>query len=93
MSAQAAATFTQAMTRTDDPNALGSLALGLSAVLARLDAKEAARVSAQAAATLTQAMNKTNVPFMYSGIWGSPVGGVGPSGTQGSRRHAHAGHE
>ena len=56
---EAAATLTQAMTRTKDPGALGELAQGLSDVAPRLEPKEAARVSAQVAATLTQAMTKT----------------------------------
>ena len=51
-----ALTLLQALTRTNDPSALGSLARGLSAVAARLEPKGAA----EAAATLTQAMTKTN---------------------------------
>ena len=58
--AEAAATLTEAMTKTNDPNALRNLAQGLSAVSGRLEPKEAARVSAQAAAAFTQAMTKTN---------------------------------
>jgi hypothetical protein len=59
---QAAASLMQAMTKTNDPGALLVLAEGLAAVAARLDAKEAARVSAEAAATLTQAITKTGNP-------------------------------
>jgi serine/threonine-protein kinase len=58
--AEAAATLTEAMAKTNDPGSLSSLAKALSALAARLEAKEAARVSAEAAATLTQAMAKTN---------------------------------
>ena len=50
------------MAKTNDPNALQYLARGLSALAARLEPGEAARVSAAAAATLTQAMAKTNDP-------------------------------
>jgi hypothetical protein len=48
------------MAKTNDPNALSTLARGLLVVADRLEAKEAARVCAAAAATLTQAMTKTN---------------------------------
>jgi hypothetical protein len=47
------------MKDTQDPDALPSLAQGLSVVCARLEPQEAARAAAQAAATLTQAMKDT----------------------------------
>ena len=65
---QAIATLTQAMTKTNDPNALQFLAQGMSAGAARLEPKEAA----EGAATLTQAMTKTTDPnalqFLAQGL-------------------------
>jgi hypothetical protein len=46
------------MARTTDPNELSRLAIGLSALAARLEPKEAARLRALATATLTHAMAK-----------------------------------
>jgi hypothetical protein len=66
--AAAAATLTQAMSKTNNPNALYSLASVLSTVATRLEAKEAARVCAAAAATLTQAMSKTNDALALSDL-------------------------
>jgi hypothetical protein len=56
---EAATAITQAMSRTTNYQALAQLALGLSAVSARLGSKEAAAVCGQAAATLSQAMTRT----------------------------------
>jgi hypothetical protein len=50
------------MAKTENRNALGELARGLSAVAARLEPKQAAVVCGQAAATLTQVMAKTTNP-------------------------------
>jgi len=55
--------LTRAITDARDPRALDSLAGGLSAVVARLDAKDAATVAAQAATTLVQAMKGTKEPL------------------------------
>jgi hypothetical protein len=57
--ARAAATHSQAMTRTNDPYALYYLVQGLSAVASRLESREAAT----AAATLSQAMTGTTDPY------------------------------
>ena len=80
------------MSKTTDPNALRSLAQGLSAVAARLDPKEAA----EAAATLTQAMSKTTDPIAMKLSGGGPIGGSGPPGSEGGRRgrrRPHPGHD
>jgi hypothetical protein len=47
------------MSKTTDVNALNQLAQGLSALVVRLEPKEATRISAEAAAVLIQAMSKT----------------------------------
>jgi hypothetical protein len=56
---EAAATLSQALTKTTDPHQLQQLAAGLSAVSTRMEPKEAAAVCGQAAATLSQALTKT----------------------------------
>ena len=94
---QAAATLTQAMTKTTDPAALQYLAQGLSAVAARLEPKEAARVSAAAAATLTQAIPRRPTP-MPSSIWRRACRNWRPAWnprrrpSSASRHHARPGH-
>ncbi|SRR5579872_645208 len=55
VAAEAAATLTQAMTKTTDPNALKALLEGLSVVVARMEPKEAATM-------LVQAVTKTTEP-------------------------------
>ncbi len=55
-----AAVLAQAMSKTTDANALDQLAAGLSVLTARLEARDAARLSAGPAVVLTQAMCKTN---------------------------------
>ncbi len=57
--AAVAAVLLHAMGKTTDANDLLALAQGLSVLAARMEAKEAARVSAEAAAVLVQAMSKT----------------------------------
>jgi hypothetical protein len=51
------------MAKTNDPNVLSELAVGLSTVAARLESKEAAQLCSKAAATLTQAMAKSTSVF------------------------------
>jgi hypothetical protein len=59
LAGRAAATLTQAISKTTGPDALRNLAQALSAVAPRLEPKEAARLSGLAAGTLSQAMSKT----------------------------------
>jgi serine/threonine protein kinase len=59
LAGRTAVTLTQAMGKATDPYALRNLAQALSAVAARLEPKEAARLCRQAAATLTQAMSRS----------------------------------
>jgi hypothetical protein len=66
--AEAAATLAQAMTKTADANALSYLAQGLSAVAARMEPGEAARVCAEPAASLAQALTKTTNPAALSSL-------------------------
>jgi tRNA A-37 threonylcarbamoyl transferase component Bud32 len=60
VAARLAQALNRAMANTDDANALGELAEGLSKVAPRLEGKEAVRLCAEAAATLTQAMGKAD---------------------------------
>jgi tRNA A-37 threonylcarbamoyl transferase component Bud32 len=64
----AAATLTEAISKTTAPDALRALAKGLSAVAARLDTKEAAAACTKAAATLTEAIGKTTAPFALGAL-------------------------
>jgi hypothetical protein len=64
-SAQVAA-HAQAMTTTNDPRTLVSLARDLLAAVARLESNDAARSWAQAADALTQAMARTNEPLVVA---------------------------
>ncbi len=68
LAARTAATLSQAMSKTPDPNTLLSLAQGLAAVATRLEPKEAAQVCGQASATLSQAMSKTTEPYALANL-------------------------
>jgi WD40 repeat protein len=65
---EAAAALTQALAKTTDPYALKALAEVLSAVAARMEPGEAARVCAPAAATLRQALAKTTDPHALQAL-------------------------
>jgi hypothetical protein len=60
--AAAGAKVVQAMAKTKEPHALRALAIGLSALLGRLEPDEAARQSAAAAAALTQVLAQAGHP-------------------------------
>jgi hypothetical protein len=62
----AAAVLAQAMTNATDAGPLFCLAQGLSAVAARMESKEAARVSTEAAAVLAQAMSNSTASIAAS---------------------------
>jgi hypothetical protein len=63
-----AQTLNRAVAKTNDPDALQSLAEDLSAVAARMEPGAAARASAEAAASLNQALTKTYEPFALQSL-------------------------
>ncbi len=83
------------MTRSKQRDSFDALALGLSAVAARLEPREAHRVFAEAAAPLARTMTDTKDP-LRSRDFGADSAGGGGSTWNPERlllRHAHTGPE